>query len=119
MAMSAENGDLLDRSLDEVLDALAGELLGEGLGFGPEERRSRRQYAKEWFDEHLDDFRERLCSDEDVRLALTGSRKELFIAASTVIDSAGTAVSGKPVTTLVATLVVIYGYATICQRYLE
>jgi hypothetical protein len=117
--MRSDDDDPLERSIDDVLDALADELLGEGLGFGPEQRRSRRRFAKDWFEDPLDDFRDRLCADEAVRAAVTGSRKELFIAASTVIDSAGTAVSGRPVTTLVATLVVIYGYATICQPYIE
>lgn len=95
---------------DELFDALGESLLGDGSGMGTRDRGRNHRFGKQWFQEHLPEFRTALCKKGAVKRAIHST---VPVEASTVFDALATSV-GHPAYTIAAVLIARRGLQWLC-----
>ena len=105
---------LVDMSDGELYSELGRELLGGGAGFGGEDLARARRYARQWFDERLEQLTREVCSNRAVRQMLEHETGDRLTEIAVVVDAMDS-LNGHPSAVVVAVIVVRRGLEALCS----
>jgi hypothetical protein len=114
--MSLAVTPLLSLTDDELYERLSDAILGPGLAVGPSDQEQRRRFGRQWFSNRIHEIKQLVCEKELTREIRRAAHNDQLVAAATIADAL-IGYFGKPVSIVVAILIVRLGIDGFCQDY--